>query len=95
MAKYLFLTDLAKADANVGWRAGLLFFLSSSFDVSLERGLEVAFPDDKVRKPIPHRVLEELVSSFSLAQTSFMSFQHAPDRAVTASDASEKGGGLI
>lgn len=38
--------------------------------------------------------MEELVASFFLAQASFMDFRLLPDRVATASDASEKGGGL-
>ena len=54
----------------------------------------VAFENDQVTKPLPRKVIEELVASFFLCGVSYMNFRVEIDEVVTASDASEAGGGL-
>ena len=54
--------------------------------------------NDKGLVPLPRKVEEELVASFYLTALSFIDFRHfraGVDPIVTASDASETGGGLI
>lgn len=54
----------------------------------------VSFKDDKQWLPLPMRVQEELVAAFFLSVFSFMNFRLPINPVVTASDASETGGGL-
>ena len=54
----------------------------------------VSFGNDKKSKPLPNRVIAEFLASFFLASISFMDFRQGYDPIVTASDASESGGGL-
>ena len=50
--------------------------------------------NDKGLVPLPRKVEEELVASFYLTALSFIDFRAGVDPVVTASDASETGGGL-
>eukprot|EP00438_Fugacium_kawagutii_P010947 Skav235355 [mRNA] locus=scaffold665:213254:217513:- [translate_table: standard] len=54
----------------------------------------VSFDNDKAYLPIPREVREELFAAFFLSSLAFMDFRLETDHAVTASDASESGGGL-
>ena len=54
----------------------------------------VSFSDDKQFKPLPSKVIEELIAAFMLAPLSFINFRLPMNPTVTASDASEGGGGL-
>eukprot|EP00435_Cladocopium_sp_Y103_P052374 s1447_g16.t1 len=54
----------------------------------------VSFRDDKQWLPLPCRVQEELVAAFFLSPFSYMNFRLPINPTVTASDASETGGGL-
>lgn len=53
-----------------------------------------SFTNDRRSKPLPAAVLRELVASFFLAGVSYMNFRLPIHEVVTASDASESGGGL-
>lgn len=53
-----------------------------------------SFGNDKVYKPLPHEVREELFASFFVSSMAYMDFRLETDHVVTASDASESGGGL-
>ena len=55
----------------------------------------VAFGNDKRSRPLPSKVQSELIAAFFLASVSYMDFRQACDETVTASDASESGGGLV
>ena len=52
------------------------------------------FKNDRKFLPLPHKVREELWAAFFLSITSFIDFRLPTDRVVTASDASQAGGGL-
>ena len=52
------------------------------------------FKNDRKFLPLPHKVREELWAAFFLSMTSFMNFRLPTDAIVTASDASQVGGGL-
>eukprot|EP00435_Cladocopium_sp_Y103_P073845 s126_g45.t1 len=54
----------------------------------------VSFRDDKQWLPLPLKVQEELVAAFFLSVFSYMNFRLPINPTVTASDASESGGGL-
>ena len=54
----------------------------------------VSFENDKVVKPMPRKVMEELLASFFLSATAFMDFRLSSNHIATCSDASETGGGL-
>ena len=53
------------------------------------------FSNDKQLKPLPSEVLAELWACFYMSVFSFMNFRMDIDPTVTASDASESGGGLV
>ena len=55
----------------------------------------VAFGNDKRSRPLPSKVQSELIAAFFLASVSYMDFRQVCDGTVTASDASESGGGLV
>ena len=57
-------------------------------------GFIARFRNDRKLLPLPHKVREELWASFFLSMTSFIDFRLPLDHVVTASDASEAGGGL-
>ena len=54
----------------------------------------VSFKDDRQYKPLPPKVLEELIAAFFLSPLAYMDFRLPVNPVVTASDASEGGGGL-
>ena len=54
----------------------------------------VKFENDRVVKPIPLRVKEELLASFFLSAKAFIDFKLPANPVVTCSDASEQGGGI-
>ena len=54
----------------------------------------VRFKQGRKFLPLPHKVREELWAAFFLSMTSFMDFRLPTDPVVTASDASQAGGGL-
>lgn len=54
----------------------------------------VGFENDKVVKPMPRKVMEELLASFFLSATAYMDFRLSSNHIATCSDASETGGGL-
>ena len=54
----------------------------------------VQLENDKVMRPIPHKVKEELLASFFLSATAFIDFRLPANPIATCSDASESGGGL-
>ena len=54
----------------------------------------VKFDNDRITKPLPRQVTEEFVASFFLSGVSYMNFRLGVNEVVTASDASEDGGGL-
>ena len=54
----------------------------------------VSFENNKVVKPMPRKVMEELLASFFLSATAFMDFRLSSNHIATCSDASETGGGL-
>lgn len=54
----------------------------------------VRFENDRVVKPIPWRVKEELLASFFLSAKAFIDFKLPANPVVTCSDASEQGGGI-
>ena len=53
------------------------------------------FSDDKKYRPLPISVAQEIWASFFLSCFSYMDFRLPTDSVVTASDASESGGGLV
>ena len=55
----------------------------------------LTFSNDKQLKPLPAPVLAELWASFFMSVFSYMDFRLETDPTVTASDASETGGGLV
>ena len=52
------------------------------------------FRNDRKLLPLPHKVREELWAAFFLSMTSYIDFRLPTDATVTASDASQAGGGL-
>ena len=52
----------------------------------------VQLENDKVMRPIPHKVKEELLASFFLSATAFIDFRLPANPIATCSDASESGG---
>ena len=54
----------------------------------------MSFENDKVAKPMPRKVMEELLASFFLSAAAYMDFRLSPNHIATCSDASETGGGL-
>ena len=53
----------------------------------------VGCQDDRKLVPLPRKVEEELIASFFLSSLAYMNFRSEVDPIVTASDASETGGG--
>ena len=58
-------------------------------------GFITGFDNDRQYKPLPLPVAQELWASFFLSVFSYMDFRLPTDPIVTASDASETGGGLV
>ena len=58
-------------------------------------GFITGFHNDRQYKPLPLPVAQELWASFFLSVFSYMDFRLPTDPIVTASDASETGGGLV
>ena len=85
-----------KADANVDGWFSVPVWVSKAFDVNSKPclGVHLSFENDKVVKPMPRKVMEELLASFFLSATAFMDFRLSSNHIATCSDASETGGGL-